>query len=61
MERHDAEKEVEKKAERNGFFKDVMAKMCIQIFKKKIDKQNKTKTEKNKQRREKGKWKERKG
>ena len=40
-----AEKEVEKKAETNGFFKDVMAKMCIQIFKKKIDKQNKNKKE----------------
>ena len=34
MERYKAEKEVEKKAETNGFFKDVMAKMCIQIFKK---------------------------
>ena len=59
MERHEAETEVEKKAERNGVFKDVMAKMCIQIFKK-TDKQNNTKTEKNKQRRERGKWKERK-
>ena len=34
MERYKAEKGVEKKAERNGFFKDVITKMCIQIFKK---------------------------
>ena len=35
---------MEKKEERNGCFKDVMAKMCIQIFPKRKNKQtNKTK------------------